>query len=160
MSLRQLITTYLLKQKKVTIPFFLDLCLFTRQKPSALSTILSRMIKLNPELVNLIAFGTDGELELIKAFQICFPKAIHLRCTNYLQQNFKVKLHELKVSPSVSKEILAHIFDTHIGTLFDSGLADAESEAVFRKSLECLKSRWNNLEKSCNPIEKEPHFHN
>ena len=41
----------------------------------------------------------------------------------------------------------------------ESGLADAQSEAVFRKSLECLKAQWNNLEKSCNPGEREPQFH-
>ena len=113
----------------------------------------STMIRLNPQLANLKAFGTDGESELIKAFQMCFPKAVHLRCTNHLRQNVKDKLHNLNVSQSVSKEILADIFGTRIGTHFESGLADAQSEAVFKKSLERLKARWNNLEKSCNSDE-------
>ena len=78
-----------------------------------------------------------------------------LRCTNHLRQNVKNKLHNLNVSQNVSKEILADIFGTH----FESGLADAQSEAVFKKSLERLKARWNNLEKSCNSEEKEPQFH-
>ena len=119
----------------------------------------STMIRLSPQLVHLKAFGTDGESELIRAFQMCFPNAVHLRCTNHLRQNVKDKLRDLNVSPSVSKEILADIFGTRIGTHFDSGLADAQSEAHFRKSLEHLKARWNNLEKSCNPNEKEPQFH-
>ena len=117
------------------------------------------MICLNPQLVNLKAFGTDGESELIKAFEMCFPNAVHLRCTNHLRQNVKDKLRDLNVSQSVSKEILADVFGTRIGTHFESGLADAQSEALFRKSLERLKARWNNLEKSCNPRETEPQFH-
>ena len=119
----------------------------------------STMIRLNPRLIGLKAFGTDGESELIKAFQMCFPNAVHLRCTNHLRQNVKDKLRDLNVSQSVSKEILADIFGTRIGTHFESGLADAQSEALFRKSLDRLKVRWNNLEKSCNSNETEPQFH-
>ena len=119
----------------------------------------STMIRLNPRLIGLKAFGTDGESELIKAFQMCFPNAVHLRCTNHLRQNVKDKLRDLNVSQSVSKEILADIFGTRIGTHFESGLADTQSEALFRKSLDRLKARWNNLEKSCNSNETEPQFH-
>ena len=119
----------------------------------------STMIRLNPQLVNLKAFGTDGESELIKAFQMCFPKAVHLRCTNHIRQNVKDKLRNLNVSQNVTKEILADIFGAKIGTHFESGLADAQSEVLFRKSLERLNARWNNLEKSCNPGDKEPQFH-
>ena len=118
----------------------------------------STMIRLNPQLVNLKAYGTDGESELIKAFHLCFPKAVHLRCTNHLRQNIKEKLRELNLPQSVSKEILADLFGTRIGTHFETGLADAESETAFNKSLE-LKTRWNNLEMSCNPTEREPRFH-
>ena len=39
----------------------------------------STLIRLNPRLIHLKAFGTDGELELIKAFSISFPHAVHLR---------------------------------------------------------------------------------
>ena len=41
----------------------------------------STMIHLIPQLVNLKAFGTDGKSELKKAFQMCGPKDVHLRCT-------------------------------------------------------------------------------
>ena len=112
------------------------------------------MIRLNPQLISLKAFGTDGESELIKAFQMCFLNAVHLRCTNHLRQNVKDKLRDLNMSQSVSKEILADIFGTRIGTHFESGLADAQSKALFRKSLDRLKARWNNLEKSCNLKER------
>ena len=80
--------------------------------------------------------------------------------SSYAQKmNVKDKLRDLSVSQSVSKEILADIFGARIGTHFESGLADAQSEALFRKSLERLKPRWNNLEKSCNADEREPQFH-
>ena len=70
----------------------------------------STMIRLNPQLISLKAFGTDGESELIKAFQMCFPNSVHLRCTNHLRQNVKDKLRDLNMSQIVSKEILADIF--------------------------------------------------
>ena len=66
-------------------------------------------------------------------------KCCALRCTNHICQNVKDKLRDLNVSQSVTKEILADIFGTRIGTQFESGLADAQSEALFRKSLEPLK---------------------
>ena len=117
------------------------------------------MIRLNPQFVNLKAFGTDSESELIKAFQMCFPNAVHLRCTNHLHQNIKDKLHDLNVSQRITKEILADIFGTQIGTHFESGIADVQSEALFKKSLEHLKAWWNNLQKSCNSGGREPQFH-
>ena len=46
---------------------------------------------INPNLSGVKAYGTDGEPELIKAFGMCFPKAVHLRCTNHIRQNIKDK---------------------------------------------------------------------
>ncbi len=119
----------------------------------------STLIRLNPRLVNLRAYGTDGEPELIKAFGICFPKAVHLRCTNHMRQNIKEKLRTLNIPQSVSKEFLADIFGTRIGSHFEAGLADADSEASFAKSLKQVEAKWNNLEMSCNPSEAAPQFH-
>ena len=33
-----------------------------------------------PMLCNILAFGTDGEVELYKALGTNFPNAIHLHC--------------------------------------------------------------------------------
>ena len=68
------------------------------------------MIRLNPRLVHLRAFGTDGESELIKAFHNCFPQAIHLRCTNHLRQNIKEKLCDLKIAQNIWKEAYPTLF--------------------------------------------------
>ena len=119
----------------------------------------STLIRLNPRLSGLKAYGTDGEPELIKAFSMCFPKAIHLRCTNHIRQNIKDKLRQLSIPQNVSQEILADIFGTRVGTQFESGLADAESELIFARSLERVKAKWNNLEMSCNGSSVTPQFH-
>ena len=54
--------------------------------------LASMLIQLNPQLAELRAFGTDGEPELIKAFEICFSKAVQLRCTNHLWQNVRTSM--------------------------------------------------------------------
>ena len=81
----------------------------------------STLIRLNPKLSGLKAYGTDGEPELIKAFGMCFPK---VRCTNHIRQNIKDKLRQLSIPQNVSKEILADIFSTRIGAQFESGRID------------------------------------
>lgn len=106
------------------------------------------LIRLNPRLINLKAFGMDGEAEMIKALEISFPKAVYLRCTNHLRQNIKDKLRSLSLPPSVSQEIIADIFGKRVGSHFEAGLVDAESEALFAKMLSMAKTRWNNLEKT------------
>ena len=62
-----------------------------------------------------------------------FPNTVHLRCTNHIRQNIK---DNLNVSHSATKEILADIYGAKIGTHFESDLADAQSETIFR-------NRWN-----------------
>ena len=90
---------------------------------------------------------------------MCFPKAIHLRCTNHIRQNIKDKLRELNIPQHVSKEFLADIFGSRNATHFETGLADAESELVFVRSLEQVKAKWNNLEMSCSASNITPQFH-
>ena len=117
----------------------------------------STLIRLNPQLTELKAFGTDGEPELIKAFHVCFPKAVHLRCTNHLRQNVKDKLRSLGVPQSVFSEFLSDVFGVQKGSNFEAGLVDADSEASFSTALDNLKHRWNNLERSCHG--SDPQFH-
>ena len=91
----------------------------------------STLIRLNPKLVGLKSYGTDGEPELIKAFECCFPNAVHLRCTNHFRQNIKEKLSALGVSQCVHKEFISDIFGIQRGSHFEAGLIDADSEASF-----------------------------
>ena len=71
----------------------------------------STLIRLNPQVAKLKAFGTDGEPELIKAFSVAFPGAIHLRCVNHMRQNVKDKLHALNIPKEIWKEFLDDISD-------------------------------------------------
>ncbi len=85
-------------------------------------------------LVNVKAFGTDGEPELIKAFNVCFPNAVHLRYTIHMHKNVKDK----HIPQCVMNDFLNDIFGSH----FEAGLVDAESESSFRAALSRLKYRW------------------
>ena len=108
----------------------------------------STLIRLNPKLINIRSFGTDGEPELIKAFKICFPKAIHLRCVNHLRQNIKDKLRFIGITQGDCKEFLNDIFGVQRREHLEIGLIDAESEAIFSTALMRLNDKWNNLERS------------
>ena len=103
--------------------------------------LASTLVRLNPRLVNLKLFGTDGEPELIKAFSICFPKVVHLTCTNHLRQNIKDKLRSLNIPQTVWKEFLADIFGKKVGTHFEHGLVDSLSEAAIGLALESVKEK-------------------
>ena len=119
----------------------------------------STLIRLNPQVAKLKAFGTDGEPELIKAFSVAFPGAVHLRCVNHMRQNVKDKLHALNIPRSIWKDFLDDIFGSQIGSHFEMGLIDAESDTSFWKALEQLRTRWNNLERGCIQPGSLPQFH-
>ena len=121
--------------------------------------LASTLVRLNPNLVNLRAYGTDGEPELIRAFSICFPNAVHLRCTNHLRQNIKDKLRSLNIPQSLWKEFLADIFGKQTGSHFEHGLVDCSSQGAFDTALESVKEKWNNMERSCQVAECDPQFH-
>lgn len=108
--------------------------------------LASTLVRLNPALVGLKSFGTDGESELIKAFKVVFPNATHLRCVNHLRQNVKDKLHSLSLRQSAWKDFLGDIFGQQVGTQYESGLIDCKSPEMFKAALSKVKNRWNNLE--------------
>ena len=114
----------------------------------AFSYLASTLVRLKPMLRKIKAFGTDGESELIRAFQIAFPDAVHLRCTNHLRQNVKDKLTAIGIHGAGLKHILADVFGEQVGSHFEHGLVDAANEGVFYKQLKSLEERWNNLEMS------------
>ena len=118
----------------------------------------STLVRLNPKLVNIKAFGTDGEGELIKAFKMAFPKAVH-RCMNHLRQNIKDKLHSLNIPRDVWRDFLLDIFGGQTGSHFETGLVDCSSSESFWKTLRNLESRWNNLERGCILPDADPRFH-
>ena len=66
-----------------------------------------------------------------------------------MRQNVKDKLHALNIPKRIWKEFLDDIFGSQIGSHFEMGLIDSESDTSFRKALKQLKIQWNNLERGC-----------
>ena len=102
------------------------------------------MIGLQPELVNIRAFGTDGEVPLASAFKHEFRNAIHLQCLIHLRRNVKKKLQDYSGLSSIDiGKTLDEIFGNQIGSVYYEGLADAESAECFDEKLAELKVTWN-----------------
>ena len=99
----------------------------------------SSLVRLNPKLAEINSFGTDGEPQLIKAFKVCFPQAVHLRCVNHMKQNVKDKLHSLSIPQNLWKDFLGDIFGQQTGTHYEKGMADLESADLFSKSTSPLE---------------------
>ncbi len=121
--------------------------------------LASSLVRLNPDLCKLKANGTDGELELTKAFKVIFPNAVHLRCMNHLRQNVKDKLWSLGIPQTGLQEFVGDIFGTKRGNHFEHGLIDSESELSFRAALDRIQQCWNNLEQSFVQSSQSPEFH-
>ena len=119
----------------------------------------STLIRLNPQLSKLRAFGTDGELQLIGAFSVTFPKAVHLRCMNHIRQDVKDKLRALGIPQTAWKEFLADVFGVQKGSHFEMRLVDAHSGDSFWEALQGLEERWNNLENGCSLPRANPQFY-
>lgn len=50
-------------------------------------TLSTNLVRLNPKISNLKAFGADGEKTLFDAFLTCFSEANHLLCTIHMKGN-------------------------------------------------------------------------
>jgi hypothetical protein len=95
----------LVKTKNVNHPIMLGPVLIHQTKMfRPFHYFASTLIRLNSKLVDLKAFGTDGEPELIKAFSVCFPNAAHLRCMNLYSPT---ALHRIPHSNSSGMHIAA-----------------------------------------------------
>ena len=108
----------------------------------------------------VIAFGSDGKPELIKAFNLAFQNAVQLRCFIHFRKNFKDKLKEIGMPQSATKKIVEDIFGRQIGSHFDEGLVGAEEEVSFWAMLNSLETEWNNLEKGGIVQKSVPSFFN
>ena len=67
------------------------------------------LLKLEPQLQCLKAYGTDGEEALVKALRACFSKAVGLRC--FLHKHKRLKL----ASATATTEIIRDIFGVQEG---------------------------------------------
>ena len=102
-------------------------------------TLPSNMIRFNPSLSNLLAFGTDSEVNVSKALRDCFRSAEHLRCSIHIVDNIKMKCEELGIT---SEYCIDEIMGVKSGEIKVKGLIDCTSKEEFDKKYDALKKVW------------------
>lgn len=94
--------------------------------------ILSSLLEWSkPDHHLTIVFGTDGDISLSQACQVCFTEAHHLLCDIHTQDNVKRKLLALNICGQPSNTIMNDIFGILKGSVKDPGLVDCLSENEF-----------------------------
>ena len=97
---------------------------------------------------SLLAFGSDGEVNIANAFACELPDAIHLRCKIHLADNIERKLIELSYNKEARLCILKSVFGQRKGQEREKGLADATSADDFDNMLAAKREEWHDLEAS------------
>ena len=92
-------------------------------------SFFTTLLKLEPRISSLKAYGTDGEMALVNALDTTFPTATGLRCFIHKQGN--IEDHLKGVPNPVKKELLHDIFRAQDGEVFSTGLVDVNSEEEF-----------------------------
>lgn len=103
---------------------------------------------LEPNLRDVMAFGTDDEKALVDGFKNNFDRSVHLLCELHLKKNIEAKLKELGIVGEVKSNITADIFGKTTGSIRESGLNDAEDEEKFKNMLLNLNEKWSTLHKN------------
>jgi len=136
------LTTYrdlMLKTKSGVHPVMLGPILIHQRKLfSSYYTLPSTMIRHEPDLLGVLAFGTDGEIALYQALESAFPFATHLLCDMHMQDTMSSKLKDLGIRGLESKQYMADIF----GDSSVNGLVASPTKEHFAKKLSDLKEQW------------------
>ena len=103
---------------------------------------VSSLIGLHKELSNVVAFGTDGEVNLFEAFSYGFKKAVHLSCQIHKRRNIEAKLKEMGFSMEGRTQILDDIFGKQRSDTLYEGLIDASNVESFDSKLEIARQNW------------------
>ena len=95
----------------------------------------SSLRTLRPKLKDVVAFGTDGEVNLVQAMTEAFPSAEQLRCFNHMRRNIKNKLvRDIKLAPAVSEDILCDIFGRRVEDQLVAVLSTRQLNQLFKNS--------------------------
>ena len=133
-------------------PIILGPLLVHQQKKfSSYHFFASTLISLCPSLKNIRAFGSDGEVELYRAFKLQLPHAVHLRCFRHFRANLDAKLTSLKFPSSAITEFMKDVFGQTTEEVHEAGLVDATSPEMFDQKLEELHVVWDKREKLVSP---------
>ena len=97
--------------------------------------------------MGILAFGTDGEEALVKAFKQQLQFAVHLRCFRHMRQDIKQKLTaDMGFPADIASEVLADIFGNKEGPTFFEGLVDCNSEDEYDSKLSMLEEKLEGYE--------------
>ena len=141
------LTTYrdlMLKTKSGVHPVMLGpILLHQRKLFTSYYALPSTMIRYDPALQGILAFGTDGELALSNAFESAFPFAQHLLCDMHMEDNISSKLTELGIRGIEAKQFMADIFGSLSSSVSPTAsLVSSKTKEGFLERLECLKEPW------------------
>ena len=90
------------------------------------------MIRYEPDLRGILAFGTDEEVPLYSAFKSALPFAIHLLCDMHTKDSISSKLSEQGIRGPLARQYMTEIFGN------GQQLVNS-TEAEFRERMENLK---------------------
>ena len=119
--------------------------LHEKKTQSTYSLFGGTLKSLEPELKNLMAFGTDDEKALVGGFNETFERATCLSYEIHLCKNIDTKLLSMDIKGESKQSVMDDIFGRKIGSVFESRLSDAGSAENFFGLFESLEEKWSSL---------------
>ena len=124
----------------------IGLVLLHEKKTQSTYSLFGGTLKsLEPELKNLMAFGTDDEKALVGGFNETFERATCLPYEIHLCKNIDTKLLSMDIKGESKQSVMDDIFGRKIGSVFESRLSDAGSAENFFGLFESLEEKWSSL---------------
>ena len=119
--------------------------LHEKKTQSTYSLFGGTLKSLEPELKNLMAFGTDDEKALVGGFNETYERATCLLYEIHLCKNIDTKLLSMDIKGESKQSVMDDIFGRMIGSVFESRLSDAGSAENFFGLFESLEEKWSSL---------------
>ena len=105
--------------------------LHEKKTQSTYSLFGGTLKSLEPELKNLMAFGTDDEKALVGGFNETFERATCLLYEIHLCKNIDTKLLSMDIKGESKQSVIDDIFGRKIGSVFESRLSHAGSAEIY-----------------------------
>ena len=135
-----------LRREDGKCPITIGPVLLREKKTQSTYSLLGGILKsFEPELKNLMAFGTDDEKALVGGFKETFQRDTHLLCEIHLRKNIDTELVSMDIKGESEQSIMDDTFGRKICSVFESGLSDAGSAKEFNGLFESLEEKWSLL---------------
>ncbi len=119
--------------------------LHEKKTKTTYSMFVGTIKSLEPDLTNLLAFGTDDETALVEGFNQHFERATHLLCEIHLKKNIETKLTSMNITGETKQSIISDIFGRKVQDAFESGMSDAKDPEEFFVMLDSALVKWADL---------------